>query len=124
MGVKAGFYDPTSETAEGREGVVFQFCQLLPTLTAVENAMLPMDLSRLVPKRDRPSVARQNLALVGLVDKADGLPSELSGGEQQRVAIARALAADPPLIGDEPTGSAGKLQPRPPKGPARGARAV
>jgi putative ABC transport system ATP-binding protein len=87
-------------------GVVFQFFQLLPTLTALENAMLPLDFSRAVPKRERAEVARRNLDLVGLADRADNLPSELSGGQQQRVAIARALAADPPLlIGDEPTGN-------------------
>jgi putative ABC transport system ATP-binding protein len=89
-----------------RVGVVFQFFQLLPTLTALENAMLPLDFSRRVPKRERADLARHNLELVGLADKADNLPSELSGGQQQRVAIARALAADPPLlIGDEPTGN-------------------
>jgi putative ABC transport system ATP-binding protein len=89
-----------------RVGVVFQFFQLLPTLTALENAMLPLDFSRRVPKRERAPLALHNLDLVGLADKADHLPSELSGGEQQRVAIARALAADPPLlIGDEPTGN-------------------
>ena len=89
-----------------RVGVVFQFFQLLPNLTALENAMLPLDFSRRVPKRDRAAVALHNLGLVGLADKADSLPSELSGGQQQRVAIARALAADPPLlIGDEPTGN-------------------
>jgi putative ABC transport system ATP-binding protein len=89
-----------------RVGVVFQFFQLLPTLTALENAMLPLDFSRRVPKRERAPLALHNLDLVGLSDKADHLPSELSGGEQQRVAIARALAADPPLlIGDEPTGN-------------------
>jgi putative ABC transport system ATP-binding protein len=89
-----------------RVGVVFQFFQLLPTLTALENAMLPLDFSRSVPRRERPVVARRNLELVGLADKADNLPSEMSGGQQQRVAIARALAADPPLlIGDEPTGN-------------------
>jgi putative ABC transport system ATP-binding protein len=86
--------------------VVFQFFQLLPTLTALENAMLPLDFSRSVPRRERRAVARRNLELVGLGDKAANLPSELSGGQQQRVAIARALAADPPLlIGDEPTGN-------------------
>jgi putative ABC transport system ATP-binding protein len=89
-----------------RVGVVFQFFQLLPTLTALENAMLPLDFSRRVPKRERPALARHNLELVGLADKAGNLPAELSGGQQQRVAIARALAADPPLlIGDEPTGN-------------------
>jgi putative ABC transport system ATP-binding protein len=85
-----------------RVGVVFQFFQLLPTLTA----LLPLDFSRRVPKRDRAALALHNLELVGLADKADSLPSEMSGGQQQRVAIARALAADPPLlIGDEPTGN-------------------
>jgi putative ABC transport system ATP-binding protein len=89
-----------------RVGVVFQFFQLLPTLTALENAMLPLDFSRRVPKGERRNVALRNLELVGLTDKADHLPAELSGGQQQRVAIARALAADPPLlIGDEPTGN-------------------
>lgn len=89
-----------------RVGVVFQFFQLLPTLSALENAMLPLDFSRRVPKRERADIARHNLDLVGLGDKGDHLPAELSGGEQQRVAIARALAADPPLlIGDEPTGN-------------------
>jgi len=87
-------------------GVVFQFFQLLPTLTALENAMLPLDFSRRVPKRERAPLAMRNLELVGLADKAGNLPAEMSGGQQQRVAIARALAADPPLlIGDEPTGN-------------------
>ena len=87
-------------------GVVFQFFQLLPTLSALENAVLPLDFARRGPKRKRFERARRNLALVGLADKADHLPAELSGGEQQRVAIARALAADPQLIvGDEPTGN-------------------
>jgi putative ABC transport system ATP-binding protein len=79
---------------------------LLPTLTGLENAMLPLDFSRRVPKRRRREVALRNLELVGLADKAHSLPSEMSGGQQQRVAIARALAADPPLlVGDEPTGN-------------------
>jgi putative ABC transport system ATP-binding protein len=87
-------------------GVVYQFFQLLPTLSALENAVLPLDFARRGSKRDRFEHARHNLELVGLADKADHLPMELSGGEQQRVAIARALANDPKLIvGDEPTGN-------------------
>jgi putative ABC transport system ATP-binding protein len=86
--------------------VVFQFFQLLPTLSALENAVLPLDFARRGSKRERFERARHNLDLVGLADKADHLPAELSGGEQQRVAIARALAADPKLVvGDEPTGN-------------------
>ncbi len=87
-------------------GIVFQFFQLLPTLTALENAVLPLDFSHRGSKRERFERAKRNLELVGLGDKLDHLPSELSGGEQQRVAIARALACDPQLIvGDEPTGN-------------------
>jgi putative ABC transport system ATP-binding protein len=87
-------------------GIVFQFFQLLPTLTALENAMLPLDFVRRGGRRERLARARHNLELVGLVDKLDHLPAELSGGEQQRVAIARALAPDPQiLVGDEPTGN-------------------
>ena len=87
-------------------GVVFQFFQLLPTLSALENAVLPLDFARRGPKRERFERARHNLDLVGLGDKLDHLPAELSGGEQQRVAIARALASDPKLVvGDEPTGN-------------------
>jgi len=87
-------------------GIVFQFFQLLPTLSALENAVLPLDFARRGPKRERFERARHNLELVGLGDKVDHVPAELSGGEQQRVAIARALAADPKLIvGDEPTGN-------------------
>jgi putative ABC transport system ATP-binding protein len=87
-------------------GIVFQFFQLLPTLTALENAILPLDFAGKGSKRERVEIARHNLELVGLGDKFEHLPAELSGGEQQRVAIARALASDPKLIiGDEPTGN-------------------
>ena len=87
-------------------GIIFQFFQLFPTLTALENAMLPMDFAGKGSFKERESIARKNLELVGLGDKLHHLPSELSGGEQQRVAIARALANDPEIIiGDEPTGN-------------------
>jgi putative ABC transport system ATP-binding protein len=89
----------------GNIGIVFQFFQLLPTLTALENVMLPMDFRDTYRGRRRER-ALALLARVGLEDHADHLPSELSGGEQQRVAIARALANDPPIIiADEPTGN-------------------
>jgi putative ABC transport system ATP-binding protein len=87
-------------------GIVFQFFQLLPTLTALENAMLPLDFASGISTDDRRARANHNLELVGLSEKADHMPMELSGGEQQRVAIARALARDPTvLVADEPTGN-------------------
>lgn len=87
-------------------GVVFQFFQLLPMLTAIENVMLPMDFCNTYPGRERRQRGRELLARVGMAGQADKLPTTLSGGEQQRVAIARALANDPPLIvADEPTGN-------------------
>lgn len=86
-------------------GIVFQFFQLLPTLTALENVMLAMELSGRY-RGERRLRALKRLEEVGLAELADHLPSELSGGEQQRVAIARALANDPPIIlADEPTGN-------------------
>ncbi len=87
-------------------GVVFQFFQLLPTLTVVENVMLPMDLSNSFHGGEREPRAMQLLQAVELDDQAHKLPANISGGQQQRVAIARALANDPPLIvADEPTGN-------------------
>ena len=85
-------------------GFVFQFFQLLPTLTAAENVMLPMDFSKTIPLRERRTRALALLDRVGVERQADKLPATLSGGEQQRVAIARALANEPPLA-DEPTGN-------------------
>jgi putative ABC transport system ATP-binding protein len=87
-------------------GFVFQFFQLLPTLTVAENVSLPMDFSRSFPVRERRQRAMTLLDRVGVAQHADKLPSTLSGGEQQRVAIARALANEPPIIlADEPTGN-------------------
>jgi putative ABC transport system ATP-binding protein len=86
-------------------GVVFQFFQLLPTLTVVENVMLPKDFLRTRPVKARRQRAVDLLARVGLTDQADKLPAALSGGQQQRVAIARSLANDPPIVtADEATG--------------------
>ena len=87
-------------------GFVFQFFQLLPTLTAVENVMLPMDFRRALRPRQRTDRAMELLDSVGVAEQAAKLPATLSGGQQQRVAIARALANDPPvLLADEPTGN-------------------
>ena len=87
-------------------GFVFQFFQLLPTLTAAENVMLPMDFARSLPFRERRKRAVALLERVAVGPHADKLPATLSGGEQQRVAIARALANEPALVlADEPTGN-------------------
>ena len=87
-------------------GVVFQFFQLLPTLTVIENVMLPMDFSGMYSDRKRRERALYLLEQVDMVDQADKLPTAISGGQQQRVAIARSLANDPPIIvADEPTGN-------------------
>lgn len=87
-------------------GVVFQFFQLLPTLTAAENVMLPMDFCNAWPARERRERARALLDRLGVADQADKLPAKLSGGQQQRVAIARAMANAPRvLLADEPTGN-------------------
>jgi len=87
-------------------GIVFQFFQLLPTISIIENIMLPMDFCRTYPMREREKRAMKLLEMVELADHAYKLPTALSGGQQQRVAIARALANDPPIIiADEPTGN-------------------
>src|SRR5512135_2470964 len=87
-------------------GVVFQFFQLLPTISVIENIMLPMDFCHTYPMRQREKRALELLELVELAEHAYKLPTTLSGGQQQRVAIARALANDPPIvIADEPTGN-------------------
>ncbi len=87
-------------------GVVFQFFQLLPTLTVLENVMLPMDFCNVYRGRERRERAIHLLEQVEMADQMDKLPTAISGGQQQRVAIARSLATDPPIVvADEPTGN-------------------
>jgi ABC-type lipoprotein export system ATPase subunit len=87
-------------------GVVFQFFQLLPTLTLLENTMLPMDYCKIYPFNERPDRAMELLKMVGLEEQAHKLPTSVSSGQQQSAAIARALATDPDIIlADEPTGN-------------------
>lgn len=87
-------------------GIIFQFFQLIPTLSVLENLLLPMDIVGIVPEKEREKKAIAILKLVGMESHQDKMPSSLSGGEQQRIAIARSLANDAPvLFADEPTGN-------------------
>lgn len=95
--------DQLAKLRSEKIGFVFQFFHLVPSLTAFENILVPMEIAG---RRDAVTRARQLLEEVGLSDRGHHYPSQLSGGEQQRVAIARALANDPPIVlADEPTGN-------------------
>jgi putative ABC transport system ATP-binding protein len=97
---------PMAEWRGRNIGIIFQFFQLLPMLSCIENVMLPMDFCNMFKSSEREARALHLLEQVDMVEHAYKLPSEVSGGQQQRVAIARALANDPPLlVADEPTGN-------------------
>jgi putative ABC transport system ATP-binding protein len=105
-GIQALTHDQLAAWRGRNVGIVFQFFQLLPTLTVAENVMLPMDFAGTFPAGERTKRALSLLERVGVRDQAAKLPSTLSGGQQQRVAIARALANDPAVIlAAEPTGN-------------------
>lgn len=109
---------PINRTKQGKltkwrgknAGIVFQFFQLLPTLTVVENVVAPMDFCNVWKPSERKDRAMELLDRFGIADQAHKTPDMLSGGQQQRVAVARALANDPPLIvADEPTGNLDRM---------------